>query len=96
MQADQAGRLEHARLHHQHQRGAARDGADRRLLRIEQRHRLFERRRLHHFERNHRTLLPVGFLMFQAAAMLSIWSAISARVPTQMSGDDIACSMIFS
>src|SRR6202000_1789515 len=54
MQADQPRRLEHAGLHHQHQRGATRDGADRRLLWIEQRHLLFERLRLHHFEWNHR------------------------------------------
>src|ERR1700676_3894107 len=53
MQADQEARLKHARLHHQHQRGASRDGADRRLLRIEKRHRLLQRRRLHHVERNH-------------------------------------------
>ena len=42
VQADKPGRAEHARFHHQHQCGAAGDRPDRRLLRVEHRHRLIE------------------------------------------------------
>ncbi len=39
---------------------------------------------------------PGTYIACQAASLLSTWSAIWARVPTQISGADIASSMIFS
>ena len=53
VQTDKQARLKYAGLHHQHQRGPARHGADGRILRIEERNRLFQRGRLRHFEGNH-------------------------------------------
>ena len=53
MQADEPGRAEHAGFHHQHQRGAAGDRPDCRLLRIEHRQRFLQRGRLDHFEGDH-------------------------------------------
>ena len=50
-QADEACRAEHAHLHHQHHRGAARDGAGR--VGAEQRRRFAQRARLQQFERGH-------------------------------------------
>src|SRR5262249_31631659 len=52
-QADEPRRLKDARLHHQHERGAAGDGTHRRIVGIEQRDGLGERARLDEVERNH-------------------------------------------
>ena len=52
-QADQSGRPEHARLHHQHQRGAAGDRPHRRVVGIEQCDGLAQRARLEQLERRH-------------------------------------------
>ncbi len=46
-------RLEHAGLHHQHQRGAAAERAYRSVVGIEERQRLLQRRRLGQLERGH-------------------------------------------
>ena len=66
-QADQPRRLEHARLHHQHQRGAAGDRTHRGIVGIEQRDRLAQRSRLRKLERRHGAA-PAG-LAWNAALM---------------------------
>src|SRR5688572_27550873 len=52
-EADEARGLEQARLHHQHQRGGAADGAYAWVLGIEERDRFVERRRLQELEPLH-------------------------------------------
>ena len=52
-QTDEPARLEHAGLHHQHQRGAAGDRPHGRIVRIDGGDGVFQRRRLDQFERRH-------------------------------------------
>ena len=52
-QADEPGRAKHARLHHQHQRGAAAERAHRGIVGVEQAQRLLERRGLDQIEWRH-------------------------------------------
>jgi hypothetical protein len=57
LKADEAGRREHARLHHQHDRGAATDRPDARVFGVEQADGLFHRIGNEELERHHGLVL---------------------------------------